>query len=169
MFLNNCIVVCSEEPVMPRGCGSSNQRRSKPQVPNLVGHLARVSYVCLVELLKGKWWGWWCNGGTLGAVKQISWHLPYDWGKPRKTSVRKPSGALSSMISHCFKWCPFPPNDVGMVMLPALLAKPIGPSQKSVLKNLRSGIRRSHDIGSALQGHSSNIQFLRACIPKYAD
>ena len=52
----------------------------------------------------------------------------------RKTSVRKPSGALSSVTSHCFKWGPFSPNEFCRIMLPAPLAKPIGPSQKSVLK-----------------------------------
>ena len=81
--------------------------------------------------------------GKPGTVQQISWHLPYDWGKPRKTSVTKPLGALSSMTSHCFKLGPFPPNEVCRVILLALLAIPIGPSQKSVLKNLRSEDPRS--------------------------
>ena len=42
-------------------------------------------------------------------------------------------------------------------MLPAPLAKPIGPSQKSVLENLRS-----EDPESASPGHSQKILFLRA-------
>ena len=66
----------------------------------------------------------------LGTVQQISWHLPYDWGKTRKTSVGKPSRALNSMSNHCFKWGSFSSNEVGRAMLPALQAKPIGPSQK---------------------------------------
>ena len=37
------------------------------------------------------------------------------------------------------------------------LAKPIGLSQKDMLKNFRSGIRRSRDLGSAPPGHSSKI------------
>ena len=69
-------------------------------------------------------------------------------------NLRKPSRALSSVTSHCFKWDPFPPNEVGKATLPAPLAKPIGSSQKSVLKNLKSGIRRSRDLGSAPPGHS---------------
>ena len=87
--------------------------------------------------------------GKLGAVQQISWHLPYGWGKPRKTSVRKPLEALSTVASHCFKWGPFPPNEVCRIMLPAPLAKSIRSSEKSVFKNFISGIRRSQDLGSA--------------------
>ena len=75
--------------------------------------------------------------------------------------------ALSRMTSHFFKCGPFPPNEVGRVTLPALQAKPIRPSQKSVLKNLRSGIRRSWNLGSTPPGHSSKIQLLRACWLKY--
>ena len=81
--------------------------------------------------------------------------------RTRKTPVRKPLGALSSMTSHCFKWYPFPPNEVSRATLPALLQKPIGPSQKSMLKNLRS-----KDPESTPLGHSSNIQLLRAYPPK---
>ena len=76
--------------------------------------------------------------GTPGAVQQISWHWPYDWGKLQKPSIRKQSRALSSMTSHCFKWGLSPPNEVSRATLPALLAKPIGPNQKSLLNNLRS-------------------------------
>ena len=110
-----------------------NWFRPKSRVPSLVVHLPRVSYVCLSR--------WKENdegdngmGRTQGRVQQISWHLTYDWGKPQKTSVRKPSGVLSSVTSHCFKWGPFPTNEVNKVKLPAPLAKPIGPSQKSMLK-----------------------------------
>ena len=100
----------------------------------LVGSLPRVSYVCLVgQSLKGRWWERWWSGGTPGAVQQISWHLPYDWGKPRKTSDRKPSAALSRATSHCLKRSSFSPNEVGRAMLPAPLAKPIGSSQTSVM------------------------------------
>ena len=60
-----------------------------------------------------------------GHLQQISCHLPYDWEKPRKTSVMKPSGAHSSATSHCFKWGPFPPNEVGRISLPVPLSKPI--------------------------------------------
>ena len=87
--------------------------------------------------------------------------------KPPKTPVQKPSGTPSSSTSHCLKWSHFPPNEVGRATLPAPPAKPIGTSQKSVLKNLRSGIRRSRDLGSVPPGHSSKLQLLRACIPKY--
>ena len=45
--------------------------------------------------------------------------------KTPKTSVKKPSGAHSSATSHCFKWGPFLPNEVGRVTPPAPLAKPI--------------------------------------------
>ena len=86
---------------------------------------------------------WW---GHRGAVQQISWNLPYDLVKPWKISVRKLSRALSSVTSHYFKWGPFPPNEVVRATLPAPLAKPIGPSQKNVLKNLRSG---SEDPGTS--------------------
>ena len=42
------------ESVVPGGCGDSNRFRPKPRVPILVGHLPRVSYVCLVsQSLKG--------------------------------------------------------------------------------------------------------------------
>ena len=75
--------------------------------------------------------------GTPGAVQQISWHLLYDWGKPQKTPIRKPSEALSRANSHCFKWGPFPPNEDCRATLPVPLAKPIRPRHKSVLKNLR--------------------------------
>ena len=142
-----------------RACGARRLRRlqivfrPKPRVPSLVGHFPRVSYVCLVgQSLKGRWWWWWWNGGTPGAVLQISWHLAYDWGKPRKPSVRKPSGALSSMTSNSFTWGPFPPNGDGKAKLPASLVKPIGSSQKSVLNNFRS-----QDPESATPDHSSTL------------
>ena len=61
--------------------------------------------------------------GTQGEVQQISWHLSYDWGKSREISVRKPSGALSSVSSHCFKWGPFPPIEVRRVTLSTPIAK----------------------------------------------
>ena len=88
--------------------------------------------------------------GTPGAVQQISLHLPYDWGKPRKTSVRKSSEALANVTSHCFEWGLFPPNEIGRATLPTPLAKIIGSSQKSVFKNFRS-----QDSGTAPPGHSS--------------
>ena len=134
---------------LPEAEAAPNRFRPKPRVPNLVGHLPRVSYVCLVgQSLKGRWWGWRWNGANIegSATDFLAKH--YDWGKPRKTSVRKPYGALSSVTSHCFKWGPFPPNEVGRATLSAPLAKPIGPSHKSLLKNLRSGIRRSRDFGN---------------------
>ena len=38
-------------------------------------------------------WSWGCA--------QISWHLPYSWGKPQKTSTRRPSdeGAVRPVIA----------------------------------------------------------------------
>ena len=68
---------------------------------------------------------------------------------PRKPQLGNRRGAHSSTTSHYFKWGPFPPNEVGRATLPAPLAKPIGSSQKSMLKNLRS-----EDPGSAPPGHS---------------
>ena len=99
-----------------------NWFRSKTRVPSLVGHLPRVSYVCFVgHSMKERWWSRREHRGSA----HISWHLPYDWGKPQKISVRKLLEALSSMTSHCYKWGPFPPNEVDRAMLPAPLAKPI--------------------------------------------
>ena len=62
-------------------------------------------------------------------------------GKPQLGNPPK----HSSVTSHCFKWGPFPLNEVARATLPAPLAKPIGPRQKTVLKYLRSGIRRSRE------------------------
>ena len=41
------------------------------------------------------------NEMILGGCAQISWHLPYSWGKPRKTSARRPSdeGAVRPVIA----------------------------------------------------------------------
>ena len=49
-------------------------------------------------------------------------------------NLRKPSGALSSVIGHFFKWAFFHPNEVDRVILPAPLAKPIQVCQRSILK-----------------------------------
>ena len=121
--------VCLVEPA-----AALNWFRLKLRVPSLVVHLPRVSYVCLSRWRENDEGDYGMGGGAQGIVQQISWHLTYDWGKPQKTSVRKPSGVLSSVTSHCFKWGPFPTNEVNKVKLPAPLAKPIGPSQKSMLK-----------------------------------
>ena len=45
---------------------------------------------------------------------QISLHLPYGWGKPRKTTAMKPSYE-GYTISFCLKWGPFHPNVVGRI------------------------------------------------------
>ena len=49
--------------------------------------------------------------GNTGGSATDSLAFALRWGKPRKTSVRKPSGAHSSATSHCFKCGPFPPNN----------------------------------------------------------
>ena len=55
------------ESAAPGGCGDSNRFRPKARVPGLVGHLPRVSYVCLIgQSLRGRWWGWRRNGGDTG-------------------------------------------------------------------------------------------------------
>ena len=41
---------------------------------------------------------------------QISWHLPYGWGKPRKSSDSSPSDE-SCVINNRLKWGPLPPNE----------------------------------------------------------
>ena len=49
------IVLCPVEPA-----AAPNRFKPKSRVPSLVGHLPRVSYVCLVgQSLKGRWWWWW--------------------------------------------------------------------------------------------------------------
>ena len=95
-------------------------------------------------------------GGIPGAVQQISWHLPYDWGKPQKTSVSKPSGALNCVTSHCFRRGPFPPDEVGRTVLLAMLAKPNRVWPERVLKNWDRG---SEDPISGIlpPGHPSKI------------
>ena len=74
---------------------------------------------------------------------------------PKKPQLGNCRRALNCMTSHCFKWGPFPSNEVVKAMLPAPLAKSIKPSQKSVLKNMRS-----IDLGSAPPGHSLKIEVL---------
>ena len=147
-FTNN--VVCQVKVK-----AAPNMFRQKPRVPGLIGHLPWVCYACLVgQSLKGKWWGWWWNEGG-GHWEQCNKFLGICFmteENPQK--LRKLSGALSSVTSHWSKWSSFPPNEVCRITLPAPLAKPIGPSQKSLLKNLRSGIQRSQDLGSAPPGHS---------------
>ena len=71
-------------------------------------------------------------GGTPRAVQQISWHL-----LTTEENLRKPSGEHSSETSHCFKWGPFPPNEVCRIMLPAPLAKPIRvwPEERAELRS----------------------------------
>ena len=44
---------------------------------------------------------------------------------PGKLQLGNRRRALGSVISHCFKWGPFPPNAVVSLTLPAPLAKPI--------------------------------------------
>ena len=49
-----------------------NRFRPKPRISSLVGHLPRVSYVCLVgQSLKGRCWGWWWNGGHRGQCNRF--------------------------------------------------------------------------------------------------
>ena len=45
------------------------------------------------------WKGWQWN--EPGSCAQFSWHLPYSWGKPQKTSARRPSdeGAVRPVIA----------------------------------------------------------------------
>ena len=58
------------------------------------GHVPRVSRksrrsLMIRVIMK---WSWSCA--------QISWHLPYSWGKPQKTSTRRPTmKALQSIIA----------------------------------------------------------------------
>ena len=44
---------------------------------------------------------------------------------PGKPQLGNSLGAHSSATSHCFKWGPLLPNEVGSITLPALIAKPI--------------------------------------------
>ena len=41
---------------------------------------------------------------------QISWHLPYGWGKSGENSARTPSDE-DYATSHRLRWRPLPPND----------------------------------------------------------
>ena len=51
----------------------------------------------------------------------------------RKTSVRKLSGALSSVTSHCYKWGLLPPYKVERSKLPAPLDKSIWVCKRSAV------------------------------------
>ena len=73
------VVICPVSLWRPEAVTAPDQFRPKPQVPSLVGHLPQVSYVCLIgQLVKGKMIRVIMEWGTPGAVRQISWHLPYD-------------------------------------------------------------------------------------------
>ena len=63
--------------------------------------------------------------GHRGAVQQISWHLLTTEENPGKPQLENRRGAHSSATSHCFKWGPFPRNEVGRITLPAPIAKHI--------------------------------------------
>ena len=121
-----CMYVRSEAAASG-GCGDSNRFRPKPLVPSLVGPLPWVSYVCLVgQPLRGRWWGWWRNEGAhRGQCNRFPGNCLTTEENPRKPQLGNRRGAYSSATSHCFKWSPFPPNEVGRITLPAPLAKPI--------------------------------------------
>ena len=143
-------VVCPVESAVPWGCGGSqpvyaDATGSQPGRPFAPVKL-RLSRRSVAE---GKMMSVIEWGGHRGRTTDF---LAFTL-RLRKTpeNLRKPSGVLCRVTSHCFKWGPFPPNEVGRVTLPAPLAKPIGPSQNSVLKNLRSGIRRFRKSGPPFQ------------------
>ena len=133
---------------------------------SLVGHLPQVTYICHFGYSMKGWWWWWWNGRDTGGSAYISWHLPYDWGNPQKTSVRKLSGTLSSVTSHCLKCGPIPPNEIGRATLPAPLAKliwvwPEEHTQKIEIwdpKNPRTS-------GVPLRATPKKFSFLCCCIP----
>ena len=50
-----------------------------------------------------------------GGCAQISWHLPYGCGKPRKTSARRPPDE-DCAIGHSSDTIPLPANDVGRIV-----------------------------------------------------
>ena len=87
-----------------------NWFRPKPQVPNLPGHLPRVSYICF---------------GTPGIVHRFPGICLTTEENPKKPQLGKHRGALSSMIGRCFKWGHFPPSEVDRAMLLAPLVKHI--------------------------------------------
>ena len=70
------------------------------------GHLPRVSRQS--PLSASYEWKW----SETGSCAQISWHLPYGWGKSWKTSARRPSDEDYATI-HRLKWGILPPNVAG--------------------------------------------------------
>ena len=146
-------VVCPVEPAV-----APKLFRPKPRVPHLLDHMPRASYVHLVgQSLKGWWW----NEGDTGASATDFLAFALRLRKTPENLSWKPSGALSSMTSHCFKWGPFTPNEAGRATLPIPLAKFIGSSEKSVLKNFSSGTQRSQYIRSAPPGHETHMGWPR--------
>ena len=54
--------------------------------------------------------GWW---GKTWDCAQISWYLPYGWGKSWKISAKRPSDECAT--SKLLKWSALPPNQVGRI------------------------------------------------------